>query len=145
MRGRLTSLAKIWRDYHTTNTTRKLSKCQNGTNGDTPLASRSTPSTLEITLAFLDNVLLLSSFRARSSTTTSSRQICPSSSLVASQRLQGKTYFSSASLSWISILSKFQALFNPLLSCHTLTLLSGPRLTQLNENISSCEKAKQNS
>lgn len=69
-------------------TTRSI---QDEENVSKPLASRSTPSRLEITLAFLDSVLLLSSFRARSSTTTSSRQICPSSSLVASQRLQGKT------------------------------------------------------
>ena len=109
------------------------------TNANQPFASRSTPSTLDTTLAFLDRDLFLCNCIARSSTTPSSRQICPSSSLVASQRLHGNTYFSSASLSFISILSRCQAGFNPLLSCQTLTLLILPIFIQLKEKISSYE------
>ena len=61
------------------------------TNANKPFASRSTPSTLDTTLAFLDRDLFLCTRTARSSTATSSRQIWPSSSLVASQRLHGNT------------------------------------------------------
>lgn len=60
-------------------------------NANQPFASRSTPSTLDTTLAFLDRVLFLCNRTARSSTAPSSRQIWPSSSLVASQRLHGNT------------------------------------------------------
>lgn len=54
-----------------------------------PFASKSTPSTLDTTLAFLELDRSLCNLQALSSTATSSRQICPSSSLVANQRLHG--------------------------------------------------------
>ena len=91
-----------------------------------PLASRCSPSTLD-TVFFLCSVLFLSNFSALSSTGTSSRQIWPSSSLVASQRLHGKTRVQSSILSSTSTRSRYQAVFRPLLSCRILSLFSLPR------------------
>ena len=54
-----------------------------------PFASKSTPSMLDTTLAFLELDRSSCNLLALSSTATSSRQICPSSSLVANQRLHG--------------------------------------------------------